>query len=375
MSIGDSFNRGCYVLENYIGIGKTERSPVVVKNPYIPGIVKDFLKNAIKKTSYQQTKSIRRRVMSRDKLSIDVMNDLRKVDGFMNKLINDKRSQQRFFKNPSKVMIELGFHPPTTKRAMGITNRVFYLTLTNKKLIRHCIDKMPQFEIPKDLEKKTLAALDRGRIKVDPMVDEIILKAYLKDEKHLRTMFLLSLTDLNRKRVFSKRFTDKEIHAYVEKVLLRIRKRRPIREMPVLDRFGPRYGVGFVGEGDADAGGVCFPSDVDTEADAGGVCFPSDVEVDGGAEADSGSNAASTVEVGAWASAAAATEIIAVATVAIPVFVLGISPVLFDQMVDTYPSDRPRLKAIATMAKLFSFASDLALHAQNLERHGSFGKA
>ncbi len=175
--------------------------------------------------------------------------------------------------------------------------------------------------------------MDRGLIKVDPEVDQIITKAYLKDEKHLRTIFLMSLTDLNKKRVFSRRFTTKEINDYVENVLLQIRKRRPIRELPMLDRFGPSYGAGYVSrqmeESDA---AVCYPSDVDLEADSGGVCYPSDVETEADTGSDSGSNAASTVEVAAEATAAGVTEVIALATVALPVFVFGFSEEVFHGM-------------------------------------------
>ena len=54
-------------------------------------------------------------------LMIDIKNDLKNIDSFMTKIITDKKLKERFFKNPSKVAIELGLHPPTTKIAIGIS--------------------------------------------------------------------------------------------------------------------------------------------------------------------------------------------------------------------------------------------------------------
>jgi hypothetical protein len=86
--------------------------------------------------------------MKKEPLLIDVMKDVRKVDRFVTQLINDKGIQKRFFKNPSKVMIELGFHPPTTDKAIKVSNRIFYATLTNKKLTSYVAKTVPSLKIP-----------------------------------------------------------------------------------------------------------------------------------------------------------------------------------------------------------------------------------
>ena len=108
--------------------------------------------------------------MPNNPLQFDVMRDLSKVDNFLTKLLGDKETQRRFFYNPARVMIELGFHPATTNKAIGITNRLFYATMANKKLIRYVLETAPKINIPAELREKTIDGLNRGRILSDPKI-------------------------------------------------------------------------------------------------------------------------------------------------------------------------------------------------------------
>src|SRR4051794_10618527 len=152
--------------------------------------------------------------MARDVLSIEINRELKKADKFVNALMADEKAQKRFLDNPSQVMVDFGLLPLKAERSIGIANRIFYLTLSNKKLIRYCLDEMPEFNIPDDLTRKTGVMLNRGQVAVDPRLDEIITEAYLANEKHLEQMFLISLRDLNKKKVFTKKYTDRQIRDY-----------------------------------------------------------------------------------------------------------------------------------------------------------------
>ena len=203
--------------------------------------------------------------MASDRLQFDVLKDLKKVDGFMTRLLSEKETQKRFFQNPARVMIELGFHPPTTNRAIGITNQVFYATLANRRLVRYALETAPKLKVPEEWKQKTRDGLRRGLIRRDQRIDELALEAYWNDEKRLRTMMLVTLRDLNKQGILQKRYSAKDLSEYVDKVMECIRQRRPLRDVPLLERFGPRYGIGAyvpISEGDSDAAG--------SESDAAG---------------------------------------------------------------------------------------------------------
>lgn len=196
--------------------------------------------------------------MPQDLLSIDSERELKKTDKFINTLLGDERAQKRFFDNPARVMGELKINRSRTKEEESLANKIFYLTLSNKRWLRYCADSIPKFKIPEKSARRTAEILNQDRVGVDPQVKKIVTAAYLKNEKILRQMFLLTLRDLNRHGVFSKRHPDNQIKDYVERLLVQIRRRRPLRERRL-----------------AYDGPVCEPVDVE-----GPVCFPSDAIID-----------------------------------------------------------------------------------------------
>ena len=205
---------------------------------------------------------------------------------------------------------------------------------------------MPEFRIPDEFTRKTGVMLNRGQVAVDPRLDEIITEAYLSNEKHLEKMFLISLRDLNKRGVFSRRYTDRQVRDYVTYLLLEIKSRRSSRNRARLGN-GP----------------VCEPSDVDVIS--GPVCFPSDAITDVDAISPSDAESHSNVLAFANAGVAATTEIFALATVFALVFVAGFParrPIETD-----YPPNFPNSTALATLSKLTAFASELMLHVENLD--------
>jgi len=309
-------------------------------------------------------------------LMIDIKNDLKNIDSFMTKIITDKKLKERFFKNPSKVAIELGLHPPTTKIAIGISNRIFYATLSNKKLMQHVMQNIPKVKIDPSFQKKAISNLKKGIIQNDIRVDEIYLQAYFENTSFLRKLFQLSLYDLNKKGILQKKFKETEIDNYIEKVIEFIGTKKGLKELPGLVKFGPNYGIGvLIGDEDSEAGS-------DTDSDIG-----SEVLSDTGSEADSdtGSNAFVFSEVAGVATILIPVEGIAVATVLIPVVAFGMGEVEVDGYVDPENNQgiigsynnvlelsKDGIRAIQTIEKMLSFASDLALFIKNNENY--FGK-
>ena len=233
------------------------------------------------------------------------------------------------------------------------------------------------------------------------------------------------LKDFNRKRILQKRYKDSELDEYVNKVLSYIRARRPLKDIPLLEQFGPNYGIGAyrgITDSDSDASGPDSSADSssDIQVSAGGpnssANSSSDADISSGgpdSSADSSSdadissggpnssansstnaNSSGTDSAGAGAAgtdgdnnvAAVPVEVVGIATVILPVF-LAI-PVLAvgdpapegEQYVNilqaisrAYEGDPQRLASAAAIIRLMSFASDFAFYVQNVERYGYYG--
>ena len=318
--------------------------------------------------------------MAQNLLKFDIVRDLQRVDGFLTRLLSDSEIQKRFFYNPSRVMIELGFHDPTTNKAIGITNRIFYATLMNRRLVRYAIESAPKLDIPPEIQQKYINGLDKGRVQFDNKIGQLAIDAYLKDEKRLRTMILTILKDINRRRILKKNYSAKEIEAYVGKVMQSIRERRPVRDIPLLERFGPGYGIGrYVGlaEADADSSGTDSSGTDSSGTDSSGTDSSG---TDSSGSETSGTEGDNNVAV---------VEVVGFATVVLPIAVF--IPVLafgdpdpgakiedpWEQInagiVQAYQGDPSGLRASATLIRLLLFASDMALYVQRIERTGFYG--
>lgn len=270
--------------------------------------------------------------LSNDALSIDVMKDLRKFDGFANKLLSDRRTQRRFFRNPSQVMVDLGLHPKTSRKAIATSNRMFYAALRNKKLLKYVMDYFADFKAPAEAEAAMTRSLAKGALPANLALDRAALEKVWNDQTFLRDVFTMNLADLNRRGILSRSYSTKELGGYIEKVLAHYKARAPLSKMAKLEKFGPRYGIGY-GYGDA----------MDAEATAVSTVI---AVVEGGAAI----------------------------TVLIPIDISLMGRTIDRHLSSAFLSDDEGLKAAATVSRVLSFASDLALFVKNLDKESYVGK-
>jgi integrase len=99
-----------------------------------------------------------------DRLLLDAMKDLKRIDSVVNALIDDKKLQRRFFRNPSRVLIDLGLHPPTTNKAIALSNRIIYATLRNKRLMKLVTDSAQNIAPTHSAAHTFSKGIERGRI-------------------------------------------------------------------------------------------------------------------------------------------------------------------------------------------------------------------
>lgn len=268
-----------------------------------------------------------------NRLMLDVTKDLRKFDRFANTLIQSKELQRKFLRNPGKVMIELGLHPPTSTSAVAKSNRVLYAALRNKPLIKYVTDYCNKFRQPRGQEKIVRAAFARGELPKNLDLDRPFLTAALEDEVFLRKVFTMSLDDVNRRGILSKTYSPAEIRSFVRKTLQEHKEGKSIKERTKLDEFGPGYGIGY-GYGDVLS-----------------------------AEATSISTVAVAVE------GIAGVTVLVVAPIGV-----ATAMSLDRHFTGAFLSDREGLRTAATISKLLSFGSDLAAFVDNLENEQYFGK-
>ncbi|HEX2296405.1 MAG TPA: hypothetical protein VHN37_13995 [Actinomycetota bacterium] len=264
-----------------------------------------------------------------DSLSQDVVRDLERVDRVMTQVIADPVTTEEFIRDPSGVLTRLGLHPRTTREIHDRVNRIFYAVLTNTELMRVIADGIGDFAGQGDEADEAFdSALRRGEIEHPLEVDMAALERFLEDPERLRRIFQLCLHDLNDRRLLANVYPTDEIDDYVDRLIEAIRERRGVRDLPVLEEWDERYGVG----------------------PAFGALF---VEVGPLA------TAVALVEVGAWTTVIAGVDGDSV--------IRSISRA--GVLTEALRGDPLAARHLATAAAILKLAGEIQVHASNFERH------
>lgn len=274
-----------------------------------------------------------------DPLSMDITDDLERVDGVVTNILKDRALWSEFLQDPNGVLISLGLHPPTTPEINERVNRIFYATLTYKKLLQILLKHYKKFR-PSKMKKfkdRYVAGLKKGVIQHDIELDLEGVHHLLQDSKMLSEVLKLSLQNLNRKRLLQKYHKPKEIDNYVDRVVEAVKARQPIEAHPKLEVWDTNYGIGQA------FGGLL--------AEAGIL-----VTVTGVVEA----SALVTAGVLAVAHSAVAVEvdIVVDGTIATLISAAG-------------EGDKDSIRAVAILGRLLDFSGELLIHAHNFEKGSS----
>lgn len=183
-----------------------------------------------------------------DPLSMDVTNDLKRVDEVLTHLLKDPALWKEFIRDPNGVLIRLGLHPSTSPEIKERANRVFYATLANKRLVRLVLKHYEQFRPSKERMKKQRgqyeAGLKRGEIRHNIEFDLEAFHHILDHPNVLRNALRLSLHDLNEKGILQRAYKRGEIDSWINKTVEAMRQRLPISDFPKLEVWDKNYGVG-----------------------------------------------------------------------------------------------------------------------------------
>jgi hypothetical protein len=141
----------------------------------------------------------------------------------------------------------------------------------------------------------------------------------------LRQIYQLTLRDLNNRRLLERVYSTAELDDYIERMLVSIRERRPIREHAPLEVWEPpHYGVGT-------------------------------------------GYAMGEAEVGPAVTVGALVEVGVFLTIALGLFGSGVAEER-DVIIDAVRGDPQAVRAFATSSALLHFAGELLLYVNNFER-------
>lgn len=181
-----------------------------------------------------------------DPLSMDMSNDLKRVDGVLTQILKDRTTWNEFLRDPNGVLVRSGLHPPTSPEINERVNRIFYATLTNKKLLTLLSKHYQKFRPSKGTAytDEFLTNLRSGVIQHSIELDYEGLEHLLRSPKVLRQSLRLVLWDLNEKGFLQNRYRRNEINEYVDSVVAAVEARQPIVAHPKLEVWDRNYGIG-----------------------------------------------------------------------------------------------------------------------------------
>ena len=263
-------------------------------------------------------------------LAQDVSDDLKRVDTVVTHILQDRAVWDDFVRDPNGVFIRLGLHPPTTPEINARANRIFYATLTNKKLLQLLIKHYKSFRPSKKkkFSSEFLAGLKEGAVRHDIQYDLEGLQHIMGSPRTLRDVLRLALHDVNEKGILQKRHTRKAINDFIDNMVAALRNRSGAKHLPVLETWDRSYGVGR-------------------------------------------SFGFGLVEVGVLVTAAVAVEVGGVVTtvaVAVTEVDVEVGGTILTALKALETGDPATIRAVAIMGRLMDLAGELVTHAQNFER-------
>lgn len=270
--------------------------------------------------------------LPRDPLSLDISKDLKRVDNAVSLLLNSRTLWDRFLIDPNGVLVELGLHPITSPAINERANRIFYATLTNKRLLNLITSSLKKLQLSKAKQKKYndyfKRGLVQGRVQHHLEYDFDAINFLFKDQVLMKRILNVSLSDLNEKGILEKRYTSTQIRRYIDQLSKALQQRKKVHELPKLESWDRNYGV---------AQGV------------GALVLEVGVAV----------TAAVAVEAGAAVTAVAAVEV--------KVDVGGEPPIVV--AMEAVKGSENQIRALATLGRLIDFGGMLLEHAHNFEKN------
>jgi hypothetical protein len=176
-------------------------------------------------------------------LILDVGEKRQRADAYVDKLIMDEELQKYFFKNPSKVMSDLGIYHSSSDKPIAITNRIFYAIIANKELMDLVIGSRDHIKFQTQQNQNISTPLKQQAVQNHARSNDLTLKPYLKNEKLLRKCMLILLEDLNKKGILNQKLSRKQVMLYVEKLVAHTSNGKPFDRKTRLMKYKSHHSI------------------------------------------------------------------------------------------------------------------------------------
>jgi hypothetical protein len=279
-----------------------------------------------------------------DPLSMDMTTDLDRVDGVMTRLLKDRDLWTDFIRDPNGVFVRLGLHPPTTDEINARVNRMFYATLTNRRLIKLLHEHFKDFRPSKrKFAQHYVSRLKKGIIQHDVEIDLESIDYLIRSPEVLRDCLRLALQDWNTKGILQKKYSRKEINDYIEGVMVAAQARKALSAHPKLEIWDRNYGIG-----QPMAGFFAEVGPIATVAALVEVAVEATVDFDVDVNVPTASAGPTFVEAGSAAEGG-------------PTGPIGIL------MRQAFEGDDDSIRAVAILGRLMDLSGELLVHAYTFE--------
>lgn len=176
-------------------------------------------------------------------LILDVGEKWQRVDAYVDKLIIDEELQKCFFKNPNKVMSDLGIYHVSSDKPTAITNRIFYAIIANRELMNLVIESRDYVNFQTQQNQSISRPLKQQGVQNRARSNDHALKPYLKNKNFLRKCMLILLEDLNKKGILNEKLSRKQVMLYVEKIVTHASNGKPFSRKTPLMKYQSPYPI------------------------------------------------------------------------------------------------------------------------------------
>jgi len=164
-------------------------------------------------------------------LSIEIKEHVAGVDAIMSKIIKDRSMWKEFFRNPAKVLGEMGFKRPPSDENAWRYNKMFYALLTDKDLLQFIHDAGLEPHLNGQQVDSFYDNLKGGQLKYDPEIDVDIVSRLKNNPGIFRILLRLSLTRINNENIFERQYTEEDINRCIDTLLDNARENNSLSEM------------------------------------------------------------------------------------------------------------------------------------------------
>lgn len=164
-------------------------------------------------------------------LNIEITENVARVDAVMANIIKDRSVWKEFFRNPAKVLGDMGLMRPPSEANAWRYKKMFYALLTDRDLLQFITehDFRPHMDAPQ--VDRFYDGLKAGTVDFDPAIDVDIVGRVKNDPAVFGAFLKIALTRLNTEGIFEGSYDEADIDRCVTTVVGNAKANNSLSEM------------------------------------------------------------------------------------------------------------------------------------------------